>query len=370
MHVNEDDTTPMSTDAATKRPRDQHETPVVARSLWNLAWRRMRRNKLAMVGLGLVVFLTFLAIFADFLAPYDPLRQVGEYTNKDAGFRGSVLVLEGQGLYEEEFVSIQEYSIGDTGVTYTDGLNRTRTIGFSQLAGDSEADWYSEPLYLLGTDNFGRDILSRLIHGARISMSIGLLAELIAILVGVTLGSIAGFFRGGTDAAVMYVANVVWSFPYILLVIALAIVLGAGFVPTFVAIGIASWVDMCRIVRGQFFSLRETEYVEATKALGFTSMRTIFRHILPNTLGPVTIIATAGFAMAMIAEASLAFIGIGIPRPTPSWGVMIFDAKDTVATGQHLGQLIYPCLLLGMAVFGFNLLGDGLRDALDPKLQK
>lgn len=356
-----------------KPETDRHEvtTPEPrSRSLWGIAWLRMRRNRLAMVGLVLVVFLTLLAIFADVIAPFDPLRQIGEYSNKNAGFRGSVIALKSDGFYEEEFVAVESYTIGTSDVTFVDGLGRERTVPFDKLAGESEEEWYREPVYLLGTDKFGRDVLSRLIHGARISMSIGLLAEIIAVLVGVTLGSIAGFFRGATDAAVIYVANVVWSFPYILLVIALSIVLGSGFVPTFVAIGIASWVDMCRIVRGQFFSLRETEFVEATKALGFTSVRTIFRHILPNTLGPVTIIATAGFAMAMIAEASLAFIGIGIPRPTPSWGVMIFDAKDFISTGEHLGQIIYPCLLLAMAVFGFNLLGDGLRDALDPKLQR
>lgn len=341
-----------------------------SRSLWWHAWRRLKRNRLGMVGLWIIAVLTFIAVFANFLAPHDPYRQIPDYSNRDAGFRGNVLAVKSSGGYDVNYVAVKDFRRKGDVVEYTDSFGRTQTIPVADLAGEGEDEWHQEPLYLLGTDRFGRDILSRLIYGARISMSIGLLAELIALLVGVTLGSIAGFFRGWVDAGVMYVANVVWSFPYILLVIALSIAIGIGFAPTFIAIGVASWVDMCRIVRGQFFALRETEYVEATRALGFSAPRTIFRHILPNSLGPITVIATAGFAMAMIAEASLAFIGIGIPRPTPSWGVMIYDGKDMVSAGIHVGQMIYPCVLLALAVFGFNLLGDGLRDALDPKIRK
>ncbi len=341
-----------------------------ARSLWSLAWRRLKKNRLGMVGLWIIAFLTFIALFADILAPHSAYRQIPDYSNMDAGFQGNVLLAKSTGGYEVNYLAVKDYKVIGDQVEYTDSFDRTQKIAISSLAGESEEEWHDEPLFLLGTDRFGRDILSRLIYGARISMSVGLLAELIALFVGVTLGSLAGFFRGAVDAGIMYVANVVWSFPYILLVIALSIAIGVGFVPTFIAIGVASWVDMCRIVRGQFFALRETEYVEATKALGFTAPRTIFRHILPNSIGPITVIATAGFAMAMIAEASLAYIGIGIPRPTPSWGVMIFDGKDMVSAGVHVGQMIYPCVLLALAVFGFNLLGDGLRDALDPKMRR
>ncbi len=284
-----------------------------ARSLWSLAWRRLKKNRLGMVGLWIIAFLTFIALFADILAPHSAYRQIPDYSNMDAGFQGNVLLAKSTGGYEVNYLAVKDYKVIGDQVEYTDSFDRTQKIAISSLAGESEEEWHDEPLFLLGTDRFGRDILSRLIYGARISMSVGLLAELIALFVGVTLGSLAGFFRGAVDAGIMYVANVVWSFPYILLVIALSIAIGVGFVPTFIAIGVASWVDMCRIVRGQFFALRETEYVEATKALGFTAPRTIFRHILPNSIGPITVIATAGFAMAMIAEASLAYIGIGIP---------------------------------------------------------
>ena len=341
-----------------------------SQSLWSLAWRRLKKNKLAMVGMWIIILMVIVAIFANVIAPHSPYRQIVDYGNQHEGFSGSVLIKKSTGGYDEEFIPVKSWEqVGDS-VHYVDSFNRDRKVAVADLVGDSQEEWYWEPTYLLGTDKFGRDLLSRLIYGTRISLSIGFLAELIALTIGVTLGAFAGFFRGWLDSGIMYVANVVWSFPYILLVIALSLALGVGFAPTFLAIGLASWVDMCRIVRGQFFSLRQTEYVEATRALGFPAGRTIFRHILPNALGPITVIATAGFAMAIISEASLAYIGIGIQKPEPSWGAMIFDARENISAGINIGQMVYPCICLALAVFGFNLFGDGLRDALDPKLRK
>jgi peptide/nickel transport system permease protein len=339
-------------------------------SLWALAWKRLKRNRLAMVGMYTIGFMIFVAIFANFLAPHSPNRQIVDYANKEAGFTGDVLVKTSSGGYDEDYIPVQWYEQRGNEVTYVDSFGDTLSVPVSELVGSDESSWHWQPLFILGTDRYGRDILSRLIFGTRISISVGFLAEMIALFIGVFLGAIAGYFRGAVDTGVMYLANVVWSFPYILLVIALSLVIGVGFVPTFVAIGVASWVDMCRIVRGQFFAIRETEYVEATRALGFGAPRTIFRHILPNILGPITVIATAGFAMAIIAEASLAFIGIGIQKPEPSWGSMIYEGRLYLASGENIGQMVYPCICLACAVFGFNLFGDGLRDALDPKLQK
>lgn len=347
--------------------QEHSESP---RSLWWHSWQRLRKNRLAMFGMWTILILIVVAAGAPFFAPHPPTRQILDYSDMDEGFTGSVLVKKSVGSYGEELIPVTSYEVVGDSVRYEDSFDRTYMIALSDLEGDNEEEWHQEPIFLLGTDNFGRDVLSRLIYGTRISIGIGLLAELMSLFIGVTLGAFAGYFRGVWDSVIMYVANVVWSFPYILLVIALSLVIGVGFVPTFVAIGIASWVDMCRIVRGQFFSLRETEYVEATRALGFTAPKTIFRHILPNALGPITVIATAGFAMAIIAEASLSFIGIGIQKPTPSWGLMISEGRENISAGVNMGQMIYPCICLALAVFGFNLFGDGLRDALDPKLKK
>jgi ABC-type dipeptide/oligopeptide/nickel transport system permease subunit len=343
----------------------------VSRSPWYYSWKRLKRNKLAMAGMWVTILLAIIAILADIIAPFDPNLQVLEYSTKESGFRGNVIMrlndLEGK---EPIPIPIQSFKIEGTDIIYITDEGNTRRLPLTKLAGSDESQWHKQPTYYLGTDRYGRDVLSRIIYGARVSLTVAFFAELLSICIGVVLGALAGFYRGWVDDIIMWLTNVVWSIPSLLLVIALSIALGLGFTQTVIAIGITGWVDMTRIVRGQFFSLRETEYVEATKALGLGSVRTIFRHVLPNAIGPIIVIATAGFASAIIYEASLSFLGLGVQPPTSTWGQMIYDGYGFIAAGSNWGLTIYPALAIILAVFAFNFFGDGLRDAFDPKLKR
>ncbi|MBC6111121.1 ABC transporter permease [Pedobacter fastidiosus] len=222
--------------------------------------------------------------------------------------------------------------------------------------------------FLLGTDIYGRDLLSRLILGIRVSLSVGLMAVLISLFIGVTLGAIAGYFGGRVDATISWFMNVVWSLPSLLLVIAISFALGKGFWQIFIAVGLSTWVDVARLVRGQVMALKEVEFVEAARALGFSTARTIVKHILPNIAGPILVVASSNFASAILLETGLSFLGFGAQPPMPSWGSMIKE---------HYGYIImdaaYLAILPGLAimftVYAFNVLAIGLRDAFDVKGQ-
>jgi ABC-type dipeptide/oligopeptide/nickel transport system permease subunit len=278
-------------------------------ALWRHAWRRLSRNRLALLGLCVIGVFTALALLAPLVAPHDPVAQ--------------------------------------------------------ELSQALQPPSTQHPM---GTDNFGRDILSRLVYGARISLFIGLLSQVLALSIGVTLGALSGYFRGWVDSAVLWITNVVWSFPFLLFAIALVAALGPSIRNVFIAVGLASWVGIARIVRGQFISLTEKEYVEAARALGYSSARIIFRHILPNSVGPIIVIVTLGFANAIIVEAGLSFLGLGVQPPTPSWGQMIYTGYGFIVAGQGWWMAVFPGFAILLAVLAFNLLGDGLRDALDIKL--
>lgn len=218
--------------------------------------------------------------------------------------------------------------------------------------------------YLLGTDRYGRDILSRLLIGSRVSISVGLVSVFFSLLFGISLGAVAGWYRGITDDVVMWLVNILWSIPTLLLVFAITLTIGKGFWEILVAIGLTSWVSAARLIRGQVIQVKEMEFITAARALGYSSRRIILYHILPNIAGPVMVIAAANFASAILIEAGLSFLGFGVQPPVPSWGLMIKEHYNLLIAGNPLPALV-PGLAILLLVLAFNILGNALRDVLD-----
>jgi peptide/nickel transport system permease protein len=272
------------------------------------AWSRFLANRLAVIGLALVVVLALSAALAPWLAPYDPARQ---------------------SLIEK----------------------RARPGG----------------KYALGADEFGRDILSRVIYGARVALLVGLLSMLIAVVGGLAIGTLAGFVGGWLDALLMRAIEILLAFPYLLLALAIVAMLGPGVLNTTIAVGIWGMPAVARIVRGSVLSLRETEYVGAARALGAPSPALLRRHILPNVVPGLIVYATLFMANAILLEAALSFLGLGVQPPTASWGLMVSTGRDVLLVAPHVATV--PGLAIMLAVLAFNLVGDGLRDALDPRLR-
>jgi len=285
------------------------EAPLQRRTLWRDAVRRFFRNRLAVFGLVVVVFFLFLAVFADVLAPYP-----------------------------------------------YDKIHLSKTLRFP----------FQDPDFLLGTDEIGRDCLSRLIYGARTSMTVGLAVQVIAFGIGVPLGAIAGLRGGVADFVVMRLVDVMTAFPGLLLAILLVAVWGGGMWKVILILGFTSWVGITRFVRGQVLALREKEYVEAARSIGAKERHIIVSHLLPNALTPLLVALSFGIPGAIFGEAGLSFMGIGINDPIASWGKMVGVSGSYVRVYWHLA--LFPTILIALTMLGFSFVGDGLRDALDPRL--
>jgi ABC-type dipeptide/oligopeptide/nickel transport system permease subunit len=260
------------------------------------------------------------------------------------------------------------YQIEGNKISYLDLDEKLQTVTHEKLTQEFFGKNVEKRKYILGTDKAGRDILSRLLFGTRISLSIGFISVLISMFVGVTLGALAGFFGGVIDNLIMWLMTVVWSIPAIMLIIAISLVLESkGVFVAFIAVGLTMWVEVARVVRGQILSIKEKLFVEAARALGIGSMRIIFVHILPNIMGPLIVIATANFASAILIEAGLSFLGLGVQPPMTSWGMMVNEGyySNWEKDGGYL--VILPSIAISLMVLAFNLFGNGLRDAYDPK---
>lgn len=249
-------------------------------------------------------------------------------------------------------------------ILYKDIEGGNKVIPLAELQQKVIKENISSRTFLFGSDRYGRDVLSQLMIGTRVSLSVGFIAIAISLLIGITLGAIAGYFGGFIDNIIVWFINVVWSVPTLLLVIAITFVLGKGFWQVFIAVGLTMWVEVARVVRGQVLSIREKEFVEAARALGYKNGRIIFRHILPNVMGPVIVISAANFASAILLEAGLSFLGIGVQPPTPSWGSMIKENYGYIILDYAFLALL-PGIAIMIMVLAFMLLGNALRDALD-----
>jgi oligopeptide transport system permease protein len=290
------------------------EVPEQQIGLWQDAWHRFRRNRLSVAGAVLVVFLVLVAFLSPLLVHFgliiDPIKQEVEHIEASPGQFG----------------------------------------------------------HLLGTDQLGRDTLSRLMYGSRISLSVGILVQGIILPIGLAIGLAAGYFGGRIDNLLMRITDIWYAFPDLIFVLVLVSVFGPSLLSIFGAIALVNWVNLARLVRGQVLAIKEKEYIEAARSSGSPPIKLILKHLLPNALGPIIVTVVFGIPQAIFLEAALSFLGVGIQPPTPTWGQMVFDGYEAIYANPT--SVVFPALAIGFTLLAFSFIGDGLRDALDPRMRR
>lgn len=355
-------------------------------SLSQLALKRFKKSKIGVFSFAYIALIGLVAIFCYVLAP-DNSNNANlmhlEIHSKKPGFKVQMLrlptaekeqstlsFLRNGNLSQVEEIPILSYELKGNEVevllySEDEAIEQIKVFPKS-IFKDGIENYVHTKTFYLGTDKYGRDLLSRILVGARISFFIGFIAVFISLVIGISIGAIAGYYGGKVDAFIMWLINITWSIPTLLLVIAITLALGKGFWQVFIAVGLTMWVEVARVVRGQLLSTKQQQYVEAAKVLGFSDFRIIFKHILPNIMAPVIVISAANFAAAILIESGLSFLGIGAQPPTPSWGAMIKDHYSYIVVGKAYLAII-PGLAIMSLVLAFMLVGNALRDALDVK---
>ncbi|QCR22421.1 ABC transporter permease [Pontibacter sp. SGAir0037] len=380
------------------------KAPVTSRPPSYYIRQRLRQNTPAMFGLCIILIAALLAIGGYvFMPDSTPNANNGlvQLQKKAPGFSTQVLLLRrpAEAVRKVNFISyifsgepsqyselpVESYSFSGDSIlvqplrsnnAMNDQLRKFALTDVTGKQGDEaqlqqqvEQEHLVSRTFWLGTDKAGRDVMSRLILGTRISLGIGFVAVLISLVVGITVGALGGYFGGWVDKLMLFLMTVVWSVPSIMLVIAISLAIDSkGVWVAFVAVGLTMWVEVARVVRGQILSLKEKTYVEAAKVLGIPQYKIIYRHLLPNMIGPLIVIATANFASAILIEAGLSFLGLGVQPPAPSWGMMVNEGFQLIGAKSGLFLVLLPSICISLLVLAFNLLGNGLRDAYDPKI--
>ncbi len=348
-----------------------------------IIWQRLKKNPLAIISVSFISLLVVVALLGYLIipdkTPYANEQHL-EIAIKKPGFKVKMLkIYDGEDIKQNVFhtmlfgkksssinLPIYRYEQTNQGLRYELFTGDNPNAGeIKTLEGKTKYE-IVEKTYPLGTDRYGRCLLSQLVIGSRVSLSVGFIAVFIAIVIGITLGALAGYYGGKLDAFIMWLINVVWSIPTILLVIAITFALGKGFWQIFVAVGLTMWVDIARMVRGQVMTLKEKEFVLSTKVLGFSDFRIIFKHILPNVVSALTVIITSNFATAILQESGLSFLGIGVQPPMPSWGSMIKENYGYIILDASYMAII-PGVAISLTVLSFFMLGNAIRQAMEVK---